>query len=82
MIRMQGGIYYTWLYGHSLKLVYLGGNKCELHINGDFTGICSFDYTRKKIYEMERYSRRKRLNYPGHNIFESAKKGTMINIII
>ncbi|WP_158734948.1 hypothetical protein [Alteribacillus sp. YIM 98480] len=82
MVRLRGGNYYTFLYGHTIKLVYLKNNVCELHINEKYLGLCSFQYIKRRINNIEKRVKKRKIIYQGANLWEEAKTGTMVNIII
>ncbi|RSL31674.1 hypothetical protein D7Z54_19740 [Salibacterium salarium] len=82
MVRLKGGKYYTCVFGHSVALVYLQNNICELYINRKYIGLCPFHYVRRKIYVLEKKSKTKRIEYKGTNLWEEAVKGTLINVTV
>lgn len=82
MVRLRGGNYYTFLHGHTIKLVYLKNNVCELHIDEKYLGLCSFQYIKRQINNLEERRKRKKIVYKGTNLWEEAKSGTVVNIII
>ncbi|WP_035350103.1 hypothetical protein [Fictibacillus gelatini] len=64
MIRMDNGIYISFLGCRVVKIIYQEKNRCELYINDEFKGIGPFDYTKEKINELER--KRKNQKFPYH----------------
>ncbi|SDI50740.1 hypothetical protein [Alteribacillus bidgolensis] len=82
MVRLQGGIYYSVLHGHTIKLVYLKNNVCELHIDEKYLGLCSFQYIKRQINNIEKRTNKRKIIYQGTNLWEEAKSGTVVNITI
>ncbi|MFZ4453326.1 hypothetical protein [Salibacterium aidingense] len=82
MVRRQGGRYYTHVFGHSIILVYLRNNVCELYIDRKFVGLCPFDYVKSRITRLEKKGAKRNIEYNGTNLWQEAKKGTIINVSI
>ncbi|WP_240373985.1 hypothetical protein [Bacillus piscicola] len=80
MIRLQGGIYYTSLYGREIKLVYLHSDVCKLYINEKYVGLCNFGYIREKVKLLQKRNQKGELIYPGSNVWTAAKKGAFISV--
>ncbi|SDH40957.1 hypothetical protein SAMN05192534_10576 [Alteribacillus persepolensis] len=83
MVRLLGGIYYAFLYGHTIKLVYLNNNVCEMYIDDIYQGLCSFQNVKQKIRKMKRQVNQHRyITYRGNNLFQEAEKGTIVHIMV
>lgn len=82
MVRLKGGKYYSYVYGHTILLVYLQNNVCELYINRTYAGLCPFSYVKQQVNRLEKKSKTKRVEYEGLNIWKEAEKGTLINIVV
>ncbi|WP_028784872.1 hypothetical protein [Thalassobacillus devorans] len=82
MLRLLNGTYLAIVNGKHVTLKFLGNNRCEVFINGNYKGIGLFEYIKKQINFLEKLEPQTRIEYIEDSVLFQELNGKKVDVKI